>query len=161
MAEVVIIVAIGAIGKGNVIGKNGELPWHLPEDLKHFKELTTNHTVIMGRKTFESIPEKFRPLPNRRNIVVTSNKDYTNEGIEVSASLNEAVGKVQEGKAFIIGGARLYEEALTIADTLEITKVEGDYSGDVFFPEIDLSKWDEISSDKRDGFTFLTLKRKS
>lgn len=162
MMELVVIVAIG---EGSVIGKDNQIPWHISEDLKRFKTLTTGHTVIMGRNTWESLPEKFRPLPDRKNIVLTSDMEYCGDGMETFTTLSYALkalsGKVDsDDKVFIIGGARLYEEALPLADILEITKVEGSYDGDVFFPEIDFNDWELKSEDKRDGFSFQTFRKK-
>lgn len=158
MTEIVIIVAIA---EGSVIGKNNDIPWHISEDLKRFKSLTMGHTVIMGRNTFESLPENVRPLPGRKNIVLTSDMEYCDDGIQTFSTLNYALkSQTKEDKVFIIGGARLYEEALIIANTLEITKVEGEYDGDVYFPEINYDEWDLLSEEKKDGFSFLTYKRK-
>lgn len=157
MKELIIIVAIA---EGNVIGKNNDIPWHISEDLKRFKELTVGHTVVMGRNTWESLPEKFRPLPDRKNIVITSDMEYCGDGMETFTTLNYALKSLSNvDKVFIIGGARLYEEALPLADSLEITKVEGKYEGDVFFPEVDFTNWELKSEDKKDGFSFQTFSR--
>ncbi len=164
MKEIIIIVAIANLGmkkNGNVIGKDNDIPWHISEDLKRFKTLTMGHTVIMGRNTYESIPENVRPLPGRKNIVITSDREYCGEGIETFSTLGYALkSRLDEEKVFIIGGARLYEEALPMADTLEITKVEGKYEGDVFFPEVNYDDWVLVEEEKGEGFSFLTYRRK-
>jgi dihydrofolate reductase len=140
-----IISIITAIGKNNEIGKNGDLLCHLPADLKHFKNITSGHTVIMGRKTFESLPRG--PLPNRRNIVISRNPALKIEGAEVYPSLNHAFAKLMdENEVFIIGGARIYTQTLPIADKIYLTEIQADFpEADVFFPEIDFSIWQETS----------------
>jgi len=129
------ISIIAAIGKNNEIGKENKLLWHLPADLKHFKEITSGHPVIMGRKTFESIG---KALPNRRNIIITHDTTYKADGIEVAHSINEACGLCKnENETFIIGGAEIYKDAISFADKLYITEVDGqDKDADAFFPEI-------------------------
>lgn len=140
------ISIITAIGKNRELGKNNSLLWHLPKDMTHFKNVTTGHSVIMGRKTFESIG---RALPNRRNIVVTKNTDYKNEAVEVAHSLEDALNLVKdEEEVFIIGGAQIYKEALPFAHKLYITKVDGTFDADTFFPEIDESKWHLVSKEE-------------
>lgn len=132
-----IIVAIDEKGG---IGKNNTLPWHLPADLKHFKEFTTGGTVIMGRNTWESIPEKFRPLPNRLNIVLTGNLNYhVPEGVKLASSLDGALA-IAEGNTFVIGGAKVFEDAIRHESCSEliITKIDGDFNCDTFFPFIPL-----------------------
>ncbi len=138
-----MIILIAAVAKNGVIGRNSALPWHLPEDLKHFKTLTTGHAVIMGRKTWESLPPKFRPLPNRRNIVVTRNPAYRAEGAEVVTGLDEAMKVGAGGTAFIIGGAQLYTHALPYAQGLELTEIDAEVDGDAHFPAIDRAQWRE------------------
>jgi dihydrofolate reductase len=142
------LVLVAAVAKNGVIGNANALPWYLPEDLKHFKELTTGHIVIMGRKTWESLPERFRPLPGRRNIVVTRNPDYTGSGATVVHSLKEAL-KVGAGgtaeKLFVIGGAELYAHALPLAQRLELTEIDAAFEGDARFPAIDRGQWREVA----------------
>jgi dihydrofolate reductase len=138
-----IIVAIarnGIIGRTNEDGK-GALPWHLPEDLKHFKETTNGHPIIMGRKTWESLG---RPLPNRRNMVITRQADYKTTGAEVFDSLPTAVAAVGDAPAFIIGGAELYRQSLPFAGHLIITEVGLDAEGDTKFPPFS-GEWREVS----------------
>lgn len=139
-----MIVIIAAVARNGVIGKENGLPWHLPEDLRHFRALTLGHAVIMGRKTWESLPERFRPLPGRTNIVVTRNTEYTAAGATVVASL-EAAQKVDGGgTAFVIGGAELYAHALPLAERLELTEILADVAGDAHFPAYDRSRWHEV-----------------
>jgi dihydrofolate reductase len=128
---------IAAVASNNVIGRNGTLPWHLPADLKHFRSLTTGHTVIMGRRTYESIG---RPLPNRRCLVV-SRTLAAPAGIEVLPSLADALKAGEGQRCFIIGGAQLYADAMPVANVLHLTKVEAEVEGDVFFPAVDWSQW--------------------
>lgn len=127
-----MINIIVAHSMNRVIGMDNKLPWHLPGELQYFKQITSGHTVIMGRKTYESIG---KPLPNRRNIVITRNKEYAAEGVEIVHSLEEAL-KLSESaqERFIIGGAQIYEEALNIADRLYVTLVYGHFEGDAHFP---------------------------
>lgn len=127
---------IVAVARNGVIGRDGALPWHLPEDLKHFKRLTTGHAIVMGRRTFVSIG---RALPNRRNLVVSRTLDDVPEGVEVFPSLERALAaaRTTDGEPFVIGGAALYAEALPLATTLHVTEIDRDVQGDVCFPPID------------------------
>ena len=161
MNKLTIIVAIS---ENNAIGKNNQLLWHLPADLKHFKEITTGHTIIMGRKTYDSIG---KPLPNRRSIVITRSNDLVIEGVEVVNSLNEAIALCKpDQEAFIIGGSEIYKQAMPYASTIHLTKVHQQYEADAFFPEISPIDWREIDSvtypaDEKNkvAYTFSTLKR--
>jgi dihydrofolate reductase len=142
-----LITIIAAADENNVIGNDNKLIWHLSDDLKHFKNLTKDHHVIMGRKTFESMP---KALPNRTNIVITRNRDYVGENIIVVSSLNEALEiSKDDSQPFIIGGGEIYNLGIQVADRIELTRVHSTFEGDTFFPEIDLNKWDEIKRDKR------------
>lgn len=142
MTSRITISAIVALSKNNVIGKDGKLPWHVPEDLKRFKALTSGHVVVMGRKTFESIGN---PLPNRTNIVITRDPDYLAEGIIIAHSLQEAldISKKEELKTFdtskneifIIGGGQIYEQAMPVTDKLYLTIIDEEIEGDTFFPD--------------------------
>jgi dihydrofolate reductase len=135
------ITFIVAMDRQRGIGINNRLPWHLPEDLAHFKRTTTGHPIIMGRKTYESIG---RPLPNRRNIVVTRNASWRAEGVETAASPQAACDLIAEGEqAFIIGGAELFAQTLALADCLIVTEIDGVYPCDTFFPEINSDQWKE------------------
>ena len=127
------------------IGVDNKLPWHLPEDLAHFKRVTMGHPIIMGRKTFESIG---RPLPGRRNIVVTRNADWRHEGVDVVHSLDDAVALLGDDSASIIGGAQIFAEALAVADRLIVTHIDKVYHCDTFFPEIDGTTWTAVASEQ-------------
>jgi dihydrofolate reductase len=144
---------IWAQGRNRVIGAHGAIPWHLPEDLKHFKELTYGKPVIMGRRTWESLPARQRPLPGRRNIVISSRTDFKPEGAEVYPDLKTAVQQLDEPEAFVIGGARLYEAAMTFATHLYITEVDLSPEGDTFVPKVDATWWMEAPPT---DFTWLT-----
>ena len=137
---------IVAMARHRVIGLNNTLPWHLPEDLKHFKETTLGKPVIMGRKTWDSLPEKFRPLPGRRNIVVSRNAGLQLSGAEVAHSLEAAKALLAPNdEAFVIGGAELYRLALPMADHLYLTEIDAAFEGDAHFPEINAADWSECS----------------
>ena len=131
------IYAIAAIGKNRELGKDNQLLWSIPDDLKRFKELTEGHAVIMGRKTWESLPEKFRPLPNRDNIVVTRNAEFVAEGAKTAASIDEAIGMASllSADVYIMGGAQIYEQSLPHVDSLRLTLVNDSKEADSFFPE--------------------------
>jgi len=134
-----MITLIAAVGENNAIGKNNQLLWHLPNDFKRFKQFTTNHFIIMGRKTFESFP---RPLPNRTHIVISRQKNYAPNGCIVVSNLEKAIEICPKNQEiFIIGGGEIYNQSIIIADKLDITKVHHSFDGDVFFPEIDLKIW--------------------
>jgi len=155
------LAMVVAMGRGAVIGRDGGLPWHFSEDLKHFRRVTTGHAVIMGRKTWDSIG---RPLPHRRNIVVSRRPDLEIEGCVVAASLEQAIAIAREHdrEPRIIGGSTLYEQALPLATRLFLTEVDIDVDGDTFFPPLDRSNWREV--ERRPGeaaeLLFLTLERK-
>ena len=154
------IVIIAAVAKNRVIGKDNRLLWNIPEDMAHFKALTTGQTVIMGRKTWDSLPERFRPLPNRRNIVISRQADYPAPGAEVATSLEIALNLASTAeRVFIIGGEQIYRQAMPIADRLEITEVDLEPEGDAWFPEVMPDCW---NAEKELGFAqgcFRTLKR--
>lgn len=151
---------IAAIDQEKAIGKNGEIPWHIPEDLKHFKEKTTGHPVIMGRKTFESLPVDYRPLPERTNIVLTRS-DMDKEGVEIAKSFQKAyrIARDHGEEAFIIGGASVYEQALPQANRMILTEVKKEVDGDTFFPEFDREEWNEESREEHEDFDFVTYTR--
>lgn len=137
---------IAAVARNRVIGKDNRLLWHLPEDMKHFREVTRGKPVIMGRKTWESLPEKFRPLPGRHNIVVSRNPNYNAPGATLADSLESAIRLAGiEDELFVIGGETLYRQALPLAHRLYLTKIDRDYEGDAFFPEILPGDWKETS----------------
>ena len=139
-----MITIIAAIAKNNALGKNNDLIWHLPADLKRFKKVTSGHHILMGRNTFESIG---KPLPNRTSIIITRNNEYLKDGCLIANSVEEAIDLTDKKDAFIIGGAQIYKETLAknLADRLDITIVHHDFEADVFFPEIDMNIWKEIS----------------
>lgn len=145
------LVLIAAMARGRVIGRVvdgvGTLPWHLPEDLAHFRAATRGHPVVMGRKTWDSLPPRFRPLPGRRNVVVTRNADWQGEGAERAGSLAEALERLEdEPRVFVMGGGELYAQALPLADELVLTEVDADLPGDTFFPAWDREDFDLVRS---------------
>lgn len=155
---------------GGVIGAAGGMPWHVPEDLAHFKEVTSGAPVVMGRRTWESLPERFRPLPGRRNIVVTRSADWSAEGAERAASLDDALDAAISDPApdwvWIIGGGQLFRDSIGFADRLEVTELDLEVDGDTFAP--DRSQWRAGAADAAEGwrtsrsgirYRFLTLER--
>jgi len=160
-AEMPEIVIIAAVARNRVIGKDNRLLWNIPEDMAHFKALTAGHTVIMGRKTWESLPPRFRPLPGRRNIVITRQADYAAPGAELADSLENALKLASTATvAFIIGGEQIYTQAMAVADRLEITEVELEPEGDAWFPEIAAVDWEKTAKTDSTGFSFVTYCRK-
>lgn len=154
------IALIAAVSENNCIGKNNTLPWHIPEDMKRFRDLTNGKTVLMGRKTWESIPEKFRPLPNRKNIVITRNVDYSVPNpITLYHSVKDAL-KHETGDIMVIGGAEIYAQSIKYADTLFITHVRTFIEdGTAFFPHIDQNMWKETEREDHEHFSFVTYKK--
>ena len=132
------VTLIVAMTDDGVIGIDGQLPWRLPEDLRRFKAATLGKPVVMGRKTFDAIG---RPLPNRRNIVVTRNPAWVNAGVETTNSLDQAVAIAGEGEVFIIGGAQIYRDAISLADRLIVTEIDAEFACDAFFPPVDPAQW--------------------
>jgi len=157
------ISIIVAIAENNAIGKNNQLLWHLPADLKHFRVITSGHTIIMGRKTFDSVG---KPLPNRRNIVVTR-QDIKIEGCEVVKSIDEAIALCEgEDEVFIGGGAEIYRQAMDKTNRIYLTIVHKAFDADTFFPEIDYKKWveterEDYAADEKNNipYSFITLER--
>ena len=140
-----MIIMIAAVAENNALGKNNDLLWHLPNDFKRFKAITTGHHIIMGRKTFESFP---KPLPNRTHVIITRQKEYNAAGCIVVSSLEEALSVSPANEdVFIIGGGEIYNLALPIADKLDLTKVYHTFEADAYFPEIDSKQWKLISSE--------------
>ena len=136
-----MISLVVALSENNAIGKDNQLLWHLPADLKHFKEITSGHTIIMGRKTFDSIG---KALPKRRNIVITRNRELALPGVEIVHNLQEALDSCQEeNEVFIIGGEEIFKQSLGLADKIYLTRVHQNYEADTYFPEIDDAKWKE------------------
>lgn len=159
-----MITLIAAAGENNELGKDNNLLWHLPDDFKRFKALTSGHYIIMGRKTFESFP---KPLPNRTHIVITRNKNYNlPEGCFIADSIKKAIEICPKNETiFIIGGGEIYNQSIAIADCIELTRVHHTFDADAFFPEIDSKKWKLVSSEFHDkdekhkfSFTFETYR---
>ena len=160
-----MITLVVALGLNREIGVDNQLPWHLPKDLKHFKEITSGHPIIMGRKTYESIG---KPLPNRTNIVISRKKDWFEEGILIVGSIKEAIkfGQKIDEDIFIIGGGNIFEQTMDIADKLEVTEIKTNIEADTFFPKIDPKIWtktDEVCHEKDEknnfDFCFQTFQR--
>lgn len=144
------VTLVAAVARNGVIGRNGRLPWRLPEDLTRFKALTTGHAVVMGRKTWESIPERFRPLPKRRNVVVTRDPEWHADGAERAGSVEEALRLLaDEPRVFVIGGAELYAAALPYADELALTEIDAEVDGDTFFPTWERNHFTEVAREER------------
>jgi dihydrofolate reductase len=136
-----MVSLVVAHSANRVIGRDGELPWRLPTDMRRFRELTTGGTVIMGRRTWESIPERFRPLPERRNVVLSSDPDLVLEGAEVLPSLEAALAAAGPGECFVIGGGETYAQALPLAERVYATEIEEAVEGDAIFPELPEAEW--------------------
>lgn len=155
---------IVAAAENNAIGKDNKLLWHLPDDLKHFKNTTKGHHIIMGRKTFES---NGRPLPKRTNIIITKNKDFTADGCLIVHSMDEALEIAKnDNEPFIIGGETIYRQAMPLAERIYLTRVHTEIEGDTFFPEIDENEWEEKSREYHEKdekhpypFSIITLER--
>ena len=161
------ITIIAAIANNNALGKDNDLIWHLPADLKRFKKVTSGHHIIMGRNTFESIG---KPLPNRTTIIITRSKDYKAEGCLVVHSIQDAIKAAKDDEhIFIIGGAQIYKQAIesNLADQLDITEVHHSFDADVYFPEINLNIWEETSREyfsadnkNKHNYSFVSYKKK-
>jgi dihydrofolate reductase len=160
------LIVIAAAAENNALGKDNDLVWHLPDDFKRFKALTSGHKIIMGRKTLESFP---KPLPNREHIAITRDTKYMPKFASIIVySLEEAIALVKDGEtAFIIGGGEIYKQSMPYATDIELTRVHGSFEADAFFPEIDEKEWDLVNEehhpkdDRHDyAFTYLTYRRK-
>lgn len=158
---------IWAQARGRVIGSEGAMPWHVPEDLQRFQEITSGTTVVMGRSTWESFPEQ--PLPRRRNIVLTRNAEYDAPGAELAPDLDAALGIAGSSPVWILGGAAVYAEAITHADLLEVTDLDIAVDGDTFAPAVDPALWMPAARDPRSGwhlsrtgvpYSFTTYRRR-
>jgi dihydrofolate reductase len=160
MTHITLVVAIDA-QRG--IGVDNKLPWHLPEDLAHFKRVTLGHPIIMGRKTFDSIG---RPLPKRRNVVVTRNAAWSHEGVDVAPSLQDAIALVGDEPASIIGGAQIFGESMALADRMIVTEIDHVFACDTFFPPIDPAQWIETAREQHQseangyGYAFVTYEKR-
>lgn len=156
---------IAAVAENKALGKNNDLLWHLPLDFKRFKEITSGHHIIMGRKTFESFP---KPLPNRTHVIITRQKDFKHDGCIVVQDIEKAIAVCpKEDDLYIIGGGEIYKQFIHLADQLDITRVHNSFEADVYFPEIDLEIWEltsEIFNPKDEkhlfDYTFQTFGRK-
>ena len=165
-----IISMIAAVATNRVIGKDNDLVWRLPDDMKYFMETTQNHFVIMGRKNYESIPHKYRPLPNRVNIIVTRQDDYSAPDCVITNTIEEAIDYAKEQnqeEVFVIGGGQIYKQALPLAHKLYITEIKEHFDGDTYFPDFDHRQWDELSrkhhgkdEKHKHDFDFVIYKRK-
>jgi dihydrofolate reductase len=154
------ITLIAALANNRCIGKDGAVPWRLPEDMKRFKDLTMGHVVVMGRKTWESLPEKFRPLPGRKNVVLTRQSDYAlPKDVERFGTLQDALAAHADHNIFIIGGAEIYAQALPLADRLELTLVHHEVEGDAFFPDYQNGVWKEVARADHSEYSFVTYER--
>ena len=156
-----MISMIAAMSKNRVIGKNNDLPWKIPLDMKHFRDLTIEKPVIMGRKTYESIG---RPLPKRQNIVITTDKNFKAIGCEIAHSIKEAISIAEKGKEImVVGGSRIYKEFLPLVGKIYLTLVDKEFDGDAFFPEFDEKEWkvtsEESLNDENYSFKFITYER--
>ncbi|WP_257352357.1 dihydrofolate reductase [Pseudalkalibacillus decolorationis] len=139
-----MISLLVAVAKNRVMGKDNDLPWHLPEDLKWFKNVSMGHTIIMGRNTYESIG---KPLPGRKNVIITTDKSYIAEGCIVTHSIEEALEQNGE-EQIVIGGAQVFKQVLPITDRIYLTQIDEEFEGDTFFPELDESEWEVTSKEK-------------
>ncbi|MBB6612078.1 dihydrofolate reductase [Pontibacter sp. Tf4] len=161
-----MIAIVVAVAENNVIGKDNKLIWHLPADLRFFKNLTMGHPIVMGRKTYESIG---KPLPGRTTVIITRQHDFEAPGCIVVNSIDKAIVQAQtiDQDVYIIGGAEIYKQALSKADTIYLTRVHHTFEGDTFFPEIVENQWEAVSEEKHEpdeknkySYSFVTLKRK-
>jgi dihydrofolate reductase len=153
------VVLVAAVADNGVIGNGGELPWRIPEDLRHFRATTTGHTVLMGRRTYESIG---KPLPDRANVVVTRQPDWSADGVLVAHSIEEAFAKAGslEGNVMVIGGAEVYAATIAAADEQVLTEVRGTPEGDAHYPDFDSDAWDETAREDHDGYAFVRYARR-
>jgi len=164
-----IISLIAAVADNRVIGKDNKLVWDLPRDMKYFMDITSNHFILTGRKNYESIPPRFRPLKNRTNVIITRQNSYEAEGTIIVHSLEEALELARnegENEAFIIGGGEIFEQSIDLADRLYITEVKSEFDGDTLFPEYNPADWKEISrvenlpdNNHKYAFDFVVLER--
>ena len=158
-----MIAIVVAHSSNRVIGNEGALPWRLPSDMRRFRELTSGHTVLMGRRTYESLPDAFRPLPGRRNLVLSGDPGYRAEGAEVFASLDEALAAC-EGDCFVIGGEVTYRDALPLCERVYATEIDAELEGDAYFPAVDPAEWQLVEDGERRvendlGYAFRTYER--
>jgi dihydrofolate reductase len=163
------LTLVAAVARNGVIGRDNDMPWRLPEDLKHFRRVTLGAPVIMGRRTWDSLPAAFKPLPGRRNVVITRNPGWHAEGAEAAASLQEALRRLAaEPAAFVVGGAQLYAQALPHANELVLTEIDRDFEGDTRFPDFDRAAFTEVARETHRAappndfdFAFVTYRRQA
>ena len=155
------VALIAAVARNGAIGKNNELLWREPEDQRHFRRVTSGHAVLMGRKTWDSLPLRFRPLPNRRNVVLTRDADWRADGAETATTLDAALELLASNeKVFVIGGAEVYALALPRADELVLTEIDADLDGDTWFPNWNRSDYARIACETREGYSFVTYAKR-
>ena len=160
------ISLVAAVARGGVIGRDNSIPWRIPADVARFREITMGHPVVMGRRTWDSIPARFRPLPGRRNLVVTRNPKWYGDGAERAGSLEEALDLVTDApEVFVIGGAEIYAAALPFADELQLTEIDAEIEGDTLFPAIDGTVFEEVerephASENGPTFAFVRYARR-
>jgi dihydrofolate reductase len=150
------VILLAAVGANLVIGRDGTMPWHLPQDLAHFKATTMGHTMVMGRKTYDAIG---RALPGRRTIVITHQRGWHAPSVEVAHSLSEAFALAGPTEVFVVGGSEVYRQAMPFADRMMLTEVEQSPEGDTYFPRFESRQWQEVARQPHDGFAFVTYHR--
>ena len=160
------VALVAAVARGGVIGRDSGIPWRLPEDMRRFRTLTMGHPVVMGRRTWESLPDQFRPLPGRGNVVVTRNSDWSAQGADRAGSIEDAL-RLLEGEAtvFVIGGGEIYAAALPSADELLLTEIDAEIEGDTYFPNWDPDDFEEVARERHVssdgvGYSFVTYERR-
>lgn len=158
-----IILGPVAIAKNSIIGGDNDLPWYLPEDLKHFKEITMGRTVLMGRKTYDSIVKRLgKPLPGRTNVVITRQENFVAPpSVLIFHDIDQALDALQHDDVYVIGGSQIFAATLLRAEKMYITHVHNEYKGDVYFPDVDWSQWQKIEEEPHDEYTFATYVKKS
>lgn len=161
------LAVIAAVGRNGAIGKDGQMPWELKADLAHFRRSTMGCPVVMGRRTWDSLPPRFKPLPGRRNLVVTRNRDWRAEGAEAAASLDDALARLADApRVFVIGGGELYAQALPRADLLVLTEIDADFPADTYFPAWDRAAFEAVAREPHAAeaggwpFAFVTYRRR-
>jgi dihydrofolate reductase len=151
------VTLVAAVGANRVIGRHGDLAVRISADLRRFKALTMGHVLVMGRKTWDSMPGA---LPGRRSIVVSRNHDLVADGAEVAPTVDDAFDRAGAGPVFVVGGGEIYAQTIDRADALELTEVAADLDGDVFFPELDRTTWAEVAREPQDGYAFVRYERR-
>jgi len=160
------VALVAAVARGGVIGRDSGIPWRLPEDMRRFRTLTMGHPVVMGRRTWESLPDQFRPLPGRGNVVVTRNSDWSAQGADRAGSIEDALRLLEgEDTVFVIGGGEIYAAALPSADELLLTEIDAEIEGDTYFPNWDPDDFEEVARERHVssdgvGYSFVTYERR-